>query len=193
MLVSRALLLTVLVGGLAGLTLATACITLAPRDLPQSVAQGPTILRYAVVPPTDEILTALPLQGFVVPVQLDEPSASFAWEVFVDYDPDAGTGTTPVLVADQNDSPVDGGISLVDFTLGPLDPSQCHVIEFLVAQAFDTTSSHTSDGPGGDIVTWFYNAAGGPGSCPVYDAGPAQAQGGAGPVEAEAATAGLDP
>jgi hypothetical protein len=175
---STASLWPFLVGGgsgvVASLMVATACITVPPANLPQTPTEGPAIVHDAVVPPTDQILTQLPPDGFVVPVQLDQASSPFEWDVFVDYDPVAGTGL--VFIDTQNESPADGGISLVNFSLDPatLDPSQCHVIEFLVAHAFNGTSLHTWDSVGGDIVTWFYNPGGGPGGCPVYDAGALQ-------------------
>jgi hypothetical protein len=160
-------------GVVASLMVATACITVPPANLPQIPTEGPTIEHYAVQPPTGPILTELPSQ-FVVPVALDQASSPFEWDVFVDYDPVAGTGL--VFIDTQNESPADGGISLVDFSLDPatLDPSQCHVIEFLVAHAFNGTSLHTWDSVGGDIVTWLYNPGGGPAGCPVYDAGALQ-------------------
>lgn len=163
-------------GAVAALTVATACITALPPALPQLPTKGPTIVLDEVQPPADEILAALPSQ-FAVPVQLDLANAAFEWDVFVDYDPVADPQTSPVLRQDD-ESPADGGAILVTFSLDPtsssLDPSQCHVIEFLVASAFTANSEHTWDPAGGDIVTWLYNPGGGSGGCPVYDAGALQ-------------------
>ncbi len=166
----------------AGLSIAvaasTACFSAPPATLPAPALTRPTILHDAVVPPTDEILPTLPAE-FVVPVQLDSADETFAWDVFVDYDPCPGGGCqtpTPPTLYTPNATPtpgtVDGGVTIVDFSLtGDLDPSQCHRIDFLVAHAFDPNSPHTWDSVGGDIVTWFYNAGGGPEGCPLYDAG----------------------
>jgi len=166
-----------------GLSAATACITAPPPDLPQVALQGPSIEHNAVYPPTNVILVVLPTE-FAVPVQLDQASASFQWDVFVDYDP--VTNTSPQIFSQQNQSPPDGGINVVEFALQPdpivLDPSRCHVIDFLVAHQFNEQSLHTWDSVGGDIVTWFYNPGGGPAGCPVYDAG--ALQDGAFPTEA---------
>jgi hypothetical protein len=160
-----------------GLTAATACITTPPPDLPPVPAVGPSIIHDAVQPPTADILASLPME-FVVPVQLDEANASFQWDVFVDYNPATGSGTSPVIFAGVNQSAADGGVNLVDFSLqaGPvvLDPSECHVIQFLVAHQFNQMSLHTWDSLGGDLVSWIYNPGGGPGGCPIYDAGALQ-------------------
>jgi len=165
-------------GVAAALTIVTACITVPPADLPQVPVQGPSIEHDAVYPPAEQILTELPPGGFVVPVQLDQASSPFEWDVFIDYDPVATPPTAPALFQPENESPADGGISLVNFSLDPgsaaLDPSQCHVIEFLVAHAFNESSPHTWDSVGGDIVSWIYNPGGGPGGCPLYDAGALQ-------------------
>jgi hypothetical protein len=162
-------------GVAAGLTVVTACITVPPADLPQVPTHGPTIVHDAVVPPYTEILAELPNE-FVVPVQLDQANASFEWDVFVDYDPVGSS--EPQLRQDDNESPADGGVSLVNFqlssSLAVLDPSQCHVIQFLVAHAFNENSPYTWDSVGGDTVSWIYNPGGGPAGCPVYDAGALQ-------------------
>jgi hypothetical protein len=178
---STASLWPFLVGGgsgvVASLMVATACITVPPANLPQTPTEGPAIVRGAEQPPTTQILAVLPSE-FAVPVQLDQASSPFEWDVFVDYDPVAGTGTFPVINTTEGESPADGGVSIVNFYLDPtlpvLGPSQCHVIEFLVAHAFNATSPHTWDSVGGDIVTWFYNPGGGPSGCPLYDAGALQ-------------------
>jgi hypothetical protein len=175
---STASLWPFLVGGgsgvVASLLVATACITVPPANLPQIPTEGPTIVRDAVQPPTNQILSELPSE-FVVPVQLDLASSPFEYDVFIDYDPVSGSGFQFIY---PDESPADGGITIVDFQLSSgsaaLDPSQCHVIEFLVAQAFNGTSLHTWDSVGGDMVSWIYNPGGGPGGCPVYDAGALQ-------------------
>jgi hypothetical protein len=168
----------------------SACVTAPPPELPQLAAQRPTILHDAVVPPTDQILAQLPTE-FVVPVQLGDPDQSFEWDVFVDYNPCAdpnGCQPTPPAIYPQLVQPtagsLDGGVALVSFAASTdLDPSLCHRIDFLVAHQFDPGSAHTWDSTGGDIVSWFYNAGGGPNGCPVYDAGKVQ-DGAFPPVEA---------
>jgi hypothetical protein len=154
----------------------TACITAPPPDLPQPPAHRPTILHESVVPPPDQILAVLPTE-FVIPVQLDDPNQSFEWEIFVDYDPLQAPNPYYTLQVQPTPDTVDGGIITVDApppTDSQADPSRCHRIDFLVAHAFDPATPHTWDSIGGDIVTWIYNPGGGPGGCPVYDAGSLQ-------------------
>src|SRR5581483_5092743 len=146
----------------------TACITAPPPDLPPQGAHRPTIQQESVQPPPSQILTALPSE-FVVPVVLIDPDQSFEWEVFVDYDPIAAPN--PIILQPVSPSPdtVDGGVALVSFNVSSqqADASRCHVIEFLVAHAFNPSTPHTWDSLGGDLVTWIYNPGGGPGGCPV--------------------------
>jgi hypothetical protein len=154
----------------------TACITAPPPDLPAQAAHPPRIQTESVQPPPGQILTALPPSGFVVPVVLEDPNQSFEWEVFVDYDPIAAPN--PIILQPVTPSPdtVDGGVALVDFGVAAsqADSSRCHLIEFLVAHAFNPSTPHTWDSLGGDLVTWTYNPGGGPAGCPVYDAGSLQ-------------------
>jgi hypothetical protein len=160
--------------GLVAAALAsTACITAPPPDLPQQVVHRPTILHDAVSPPPDEILAELPME-FIVPVEIDSPDESFQWDVFVDFDqvvaPNPVLYPTTVL---PSAATIDGGVALQDFALtaSNLDPTRCHRIDFLVAHAFDSTSAHTWDSFGGDIVSWVYNPGSNQAGCPLYDAG----------------------
>jgi len=154
----------------------TACLTAPPPDLPQPPLHRPTILHESVVPPPDQILTALPVE-FVVPIVLEDANETYEWDVFVDYDP-TPNGPPPVIFP-QPAAPtgLDGGVVLQTFGLSVtqgLDPSSCHRIEFLVAHGFNLGAPHTWDSIGGDIVSWVYNPSGSPGGCPVYDAGSLQ-------------------
>jgi hypothetical protein len=174
----------------------SSCVTAPPVKLPQIAAQRPTILQEAVVPPTDQILAALP-DEFVVPVVLDDPDQSFVWEVYVDYNPCTQPfcqPTAPIrgpqVVAPSPDT-IDGGLVLVSFPgadFSAVSTSACHRIDFLVAHAFNDASTHTWDSIGGDIATWFFNPGGSLTGCPVYDAG--QLQDGAFPT-VDAGTDGL--
>jgi hypothetical protein len=162
-----------------GSALATAaCIVAPPPDLPPAVAHRPTILHDSVVPPADQILTSaeVPDGGaltFLVPVELDDPSRQFSWELFIDYDP--YTASAPFLYGQVQPtaSTVDAGTVVVAIPLsfqdGRLSTPYCHRVEFLVAYTF--SAFHTPDSLGGDIVTWLYNGAGGLDGCPLsYDA-----------------------
>jgi len=152
-------------------TAAASCITVPPPDLPVIPRHRPTIVHDAVTPPEGP-LDAWPADGtFEVPVEIDDPSQAYEWEVFVDYDPYQTNDTpkAPSLNA-QPIPPPDGGLALVPFSLPvPVDPVPCpHRIEFLVANSF--SSEHTPSPPGGDSVTWLFD---GPNGC-LYDAGALQ-------------------
>jgi hypothetical protein len=159
-----------------------ACIVAPPPDLPPEPLRRPIILRDSVVPPADQILTAaqLPDGGemtFLIPVQVDDPTKPFLWELFVDYVYDPNTPMLPVSVGQFQPtvSTLDAGTVIVAISVpfqdGRLSAPYCHRIEFMVAYKFD--EYHTPNSIGGDSVTWLYNGAGGPDGCPLsYDAGP---------------------
>jgi hypothetical protein len=200
LLVSAGMTITICAAICASVAVATtsACVTVPPPELPELPVERPTIVHDAVVPPTDQILPALPVE-FVVPVELDDPAESFLWDVFVDYSPCAGPTSCALenpKIFPQEVQPtagtLDGGVYIVSFALSAPDlttaqggPSACHRIDFLVAHGFNQGSEYTWDSVGGDIVTWFFNAGGGPNGCPVYDAGNVQ-DGAFPPVEAGA-------
>jgi hypothetical protein len=158
-----------------GAAAVVACITAPPPELPTIPARRPTILHASVVPPPDQILSVWPATGltFDVPVELEDSTQPFLWSVFVDYDP--LTARQPILLSNgPTPAPPDGGPTIVSFLLDAPDPAFCHRIDFVVANSFTTSFRRTPDGVGGDIVSWLYNAGGGPNGCPVYDAGPVQ-------------------
>jgi hypothetical protein len=142
-----------------------------PPDIPAPPPHHPTILHGSVVPPTTQVLTDISPAGlsFEVPVELEDPNASFEWNVFVDYDPNlnplpkTGRFEAPDLTA------FDAGVRMINFTVKVSDTS-CHVIELVVALQFSVGSSHTPNQYGGDTATWFVNPSGEPGGCPTYDA-----------------------
>ncbi len=151
-----------------------ACLTVTPPPLPAPDQLHPTILHDAVVPSAGTPLAEWPEDGtFIVPVEVEGPDESFFYDVFIDYDPVTNTGNViPPYLEEATPDTVDGGIMTVRFTIAtPPDPRFCHTVEFLVADGFDQRSLHTPDSFGGDIVTWFYTAGGGPNGCPAYDAG----------------------
>lgn len=145
-------------------------------DIAQLPASRPNIVHTDVIPPTSAVLTTWP-KSFVIPVELVDPKATFFYDAYIDYDPNAGT----LPVVDPTQSPfspqnTEGRVRTLDFGITePLDPGRCHVIEVLVALRFNATDdsrrAHTPSPPGGDIVTWFYNPTGDLGGCPTLDAG----------------------
>jgi hypothetical protein len=153
------------------------CLTAPPPDLPALPLHRPTILHDAVVPPSDQVLTELPVDGFVVPVVLEDPNEFFVWDVFVNYPDDGTSPVTPpgVTIVTPTPGTTDGGVVTVGFPSPGKDkipdPSACNRIDFVVAHQFNSSSLHTPDSTGGDVVTWLYST-GGPSACiATYDAG----------------------
>ncbi len=168
-----------------GIVVSTACITAPPPPLPTELEHRPTIQR-ASVQPSVEVFSQLPTGGFIVPIQLEDPNESFQWDVFVDYSactnpPDCTMATSPVTPPGiQTETPtpgtLDGGVVLVSFDSPPgLDLSQCHWIDFEVAQQFLPGLPHSPNPTvGGDSFLWLYEPAGVTCSSVVYDAGSLQ-------------------
>jgi hypothetical protein len=142
-----------------------------PPDLPKAPPHHPNIVHSAVVPPATKVIATFPSK-FIVPVEVLDPNTPFVFHVFVDYDP-LGSRDSFVQTGDKNPDPstLDGGVSIIDFSIDAPDPSSCHVIEIIVALGFNNASPHTPNQYGGDSLVWFYNPSGDPGACPQYDAG----------------------
>ncbi|HEX3769683.1 MAG TPA: hypothetical protein VHV30_02405 [Polyangiaceae bacterium] len=164
-------------GASASVSILPACITTAPPDLPSLPLRGPRILADSVQPAANEYLTALPPDGgFVVPVEVSDPTKAIVGRPFVDFYPGVGNNLISGVGRTVTQFPaLDGGPTDVYFTIGPQllgDPTLCHTIQFFVADGFnDSLGSQTSiDDLGADSVTWFYTPNG-PGGCGVYDAG----------------------
>lgn len=152
-------------------------IAQAPAEPQQIRPFRPTILHGAVFPPTNRLLSRFP-DKFVIPVELVNPSATFEWRAYIDYDP--VTGDPPVEVGTSSFDPAssDGGVRSIEVAITPpADLATCHVVEFLVANSFlgaiEGRPAHTPDAIGGDSVIWFYAPGGDTRSCPSFsqDAG----------------------
>jgi hypothetical protein len=157
-----------------------ACLLPMPPEPAQLPDLPPSILGGGVRPPAGRVLTQ-PLGDLVVPVQLVDPSVSFEWKLYVDYD----TGVLPSdpeglagLVAQDTVLP-DGErvreiripLSQVSDRIG-LSANGCSVIEVIVARSFlgrRARDGHTPAPPGGDTITWFYNPKGITEGCKVQD------------------------
>lgn len=160
------------------LALGACVIAQSSGDVPRLPETRPTIVHPEVVPPTGGILTRWPA-FFTVPVELSDPTAPFAYAVFVDYNPLTGAGR----VFGENNIPYDQQslatrIRTLEIPIPQeLAPSaeRCHVIEVVVALRFNADNepknAHTPAAPGGDSVTWIYNPGGDPSGCPRLDAG----------------------
>jgi hypothetical protein len=170
-----------LVGALVGtLSLARAlagCIIAdTPEDLPKLPVFRPTILHGSVVPPDNQVLRSFP-DKFVVPVELVDPTVTFQWRAFIDYDPVTGEGIWDKGTSSFDPASADGGVRTLEISLmAPADSSRCHVIEILVALGFrgefEGRQAHTPDAVGGDSVSWFFAPSGDLQRCPTFDAGP---------------------
>ena len=168
---SRAARLACVLGICASIVTFSCIIADPPADLPKYPPIRPTIVKGSVLPPTDKVVQP-PLPTFVVPVELVDQNATFAWNAFVDFDP--VTNPLPVAgdVVGPDPATIDGGVRAVSFSIADVPSStRCHTIEFLVARSFNSASPHTPNAPGGDSVSWFYNPSGSIDGCPTYDAG----------------------
>ena len=134
--------------------LMAACIVAdPPAELPSPPNLPPRIVQGSVYPPPSRVIPALPAE-FLVPVELVDPSQTFRWEVFVDFDQARNELPTSNGTVTPDQTALDAGKRLVPFSLdsksSSLDPSSCHVIEFLVAVTFEQAYPHTpTDPPGG--------------------------------------------
>jgi hypothetical protein len=137
-----------------------ACVTAPPPDVPEAAEHRPIIHVESVDPAADAILTTWP-GGFVVPVEVDEPSTGAEWKVLIDgmttgwVGTITGAGTVPVPFSPAS----------------PIPPTSCHTVEFIVARKFDPKAPLTPDSLGADALTWFYIPGGGLTGCTTYDAG----------------------
>lgn len=174
------------VAGSVALVAFAACIIAEPvsdvSDIPQF---RPIIVRSSVVPGPSTVLAALPSK-LVVPVELVDPRVRFQWRLYIDYNPQLGTG----LVSGGESSLASTGDRVQVLEIVPsgaaIDPNRCHTIEVVVAQQFEGgqrlfgRQAHTPiDPPGGDSVTWILSPEGDIKGCPVPDAGVAPLDGSA--------------
>lgn len=167
---------TVSAGAIAVLAF-SACIIAEPvSEITQLPSFRPIIVRSSAVPVSNAILGAFPAK-FVVPVELVDPSVTFGWRLYIDYNPVTGEGLDSY--ADSLPGAGDAGIRVLEIqTTTPADLTRCHVVEVLVAQEFQDRgefrgkNAHTPvDPPGGDSITWIYSPSGDLTGCPVPDAG----------------------
>lgn len=148
-------------------------------DLPRLPDSRPTIVHASLVPATDAVLTTFP-KSFLVPVELADPTATFFYAAFIDYNPLTGEGLVEsprqsAFVPENQLPGRSGRIRTVEVAIpSPSDLASCYKIEIVVAlrlNARDGKNAHTPEEPGGDIATWFYNPNGDLGGCPARDAG----------------------
>lgn len=146
-----------------------------PGDLPRVPRRRPVIVQSSLVPPATLVLGTFP-EKLIVPVELADPSVSFQWSAFVDFNPKTGQGLVGVDTSTFERANLVEGLRMLEIALPqPPDLDRCHTIEVVVALELLARSpginAHTPRDPGGDSVTWFYSPTGDPAGCPMLDAG----------------------
>jgi len=134
---------------------------------------------------------------FLVTVELPDPTVSFFYAAFIDYNPRTGEG----LVLEPRESRVspanlgsgpEARRRTVQVALpAPTSLETCHTIEIVVGYRLGSRLPqlvHSPEDPGGDIATWLYNPGGDLQGCPALDAGIARlSSDDAGDAESDAA------
>lgn len=175
--------------GACSCALLVACVIAdPPTDPPLFPRFRPTIVRDSCVPNANQILASFP-DKFVIPVELVDPSTSFEWRLYYDYDPESGNGLVTSGTSRYDPERDSRTIRLIETVQRPpVDLKVCHTIEVVVAVRFQLgadfpgTLKHAPDESGGDSVTWFYAPDGDTRSCGVVapDASTADASSDAG-------------
>jgi hypothetical protein len=168
---ARAFVATALLLGVA--LLAPSCLLVDPPPALPTIPPGaPVILTESVSPPSPGLTnwTEDAELTFVVPVQVNDPTSTFQWFVFEDYN----TPISALINHSASTADLDGGdIQVVDFTLSPPPGTSCHTIRFF-ADA-DPGVDFTMAVPASltcllcTQITWIYDPSG-TGDC-LYDAG----------------------
>jgi hypothetical protein len=152
----------------------TSCIIAEPpSDPPRLPLTRPTIVRGSVVPPSSAIIGRWP-DKFIVPVELSDPSLSFVYTVWIDFNAATGEGLQDFRSSPFVQANTTGRVRRLEIQLPPPSDDRCHVVEVLVAFGFagqDLQGAHSPTDPGGDIVSWLYNPKGDTTGCPQLDAG----------------------
>lgn len=135
----------------------------------------PVIVHGSAVPPVSRVLTRLPTE-FEVPVELLDPSRSFDWRVYVDYDRVFGLAPPPAEEDTSMGDAKGGSVRTIRFRVSPDSLPlvvTCHSIEFVVAYKFLGTS-RLPDAQGSDSLVWWFNPNGDLGGCPAVEGGAAR-------------------
>ena len=168
-----------LLAALGSLAAAHACVIAEPPgELPRPPQRRPVIVSGSLVPSNAGILGTFP-EKFLVPVELADPTATFEWSAFVDFNPLTGSGLVAYQQSIFEPSNYDGRLRILEVPIPPPpDLDTCHVIEIVVALRLAVTpetvtgpGAHTPLEPGGDSAIWFYSPTGDLRGCPVLDAG----------------------
>jgi hypothetical protein len=152
----------------------TSCIIAEPpSDPPRLPTTRPTIVRGSVVPPASSIVGRWP-DRFTVFVELSDPTVSFEYAVWIDFNPATGEGLQDFRTSTFVQENTTNRVRRLEIPLGAPSDDRCHVVEVLVALRFvgqEGTGAHAPLDPGGDVVSWIYNPKGDTTGCPLLDAG----------------------
>lgn len=171
-------------------------------DLGTVTEARPFVLRDAVDPRPERILTALPDQ-FLVPVAVNGPTSTFQWRVYVDLDRKAASASSGTLFDIGQTSAAEplsaDAIRMIRFRLeAPTEVGAgCTLVQFYAARSFDDRRFPLTSPAAGppDTVSWL--VASGPDGCAgvLPDAGAATDDAGNlldGGVASDASTEGAD-
>lgn len=161
----------VILGAAIALTSNTSCVLLdGPADLPLPAVRRPTILRSQVSPSAASPLGELPVDGFVVPIEIPDPTQSATWTAYLDLDPASGANPQnsavdgPNVIVGSSDAP---NVRFVNFNVGaPRVGNSCHTVHFVVALTGAEEDPNLSDS-----IDWFIVPGGNAGGCTTYDGG----------------------
>jgi hypothetical protein len=166
---------SVILGAAAALASNASCVLIdGPADFPLAPTRRPTILRSQVVPSASIPLGEgeLPSGGFIVPLEIPDPSQDVTWAAYADA-PLAGGNLqqfeiiNPQTIVGSADAP---NITLASFEVPPsrLNGNSCHTIHFVVTLG---TSVDNVDPDLSDSIDWGVVPFGNLGGCTTYDGG----------------------
>jgi hypothetical protein len=156
--------------GVGALLLGGCLMTATVPELGVVSEARPFILRDAVDPRPERVLTAFP-ESFFVPVSVDGPTATFQWRVYVDLDrkaASASSGTLFEIAQKSEPEPLSAeSVRRIRFVLDrPASVGAgCTLVQMFVARDFDDRRFPTTPEAAGppDIVSWL--VATGPSGC----------------------------
>ncbi len=161
----------VILGAAAGLASNASCVLIdGPADLPLPATRRPTILRAQVSPSASSPIDALPVDGFVVPLEIPDPTQDVVWNAYFDL-PLSGDVNPDTFRIDGNTVFGSSGapnITSVNFSVGAsrVTGNSCHTVHFVVALASSPDDPNLSDS-----IDWFIVPGGNAGGCTTYDGG----------------------
>ncbi len=161
----------VIFGAAAALATNASCVLLdGPADLPLPATRRPTILRSQVSPSASIPLGGLPVDGFVVPIEIPDPTQDVVWVAYFDLDLSSGANPQNFVIAGEtisgsSDAP---NIAYANFSVPPgrVIGNSCHTVHFVVALASAPDDPNLSDS-----IDWFIVPGGNAGGCTTYDGG----------------------